>query len=404
MTGNILTMVAVPWFVLEITGSAALTGIVAFFTVLAAVVASFFGGTLVDRVGFRNMSVVSDIASGLSIAAIPLIHWAWGIEIWQLVILVFLGAFLDAPGTAARSSMLPDVAELAGTSLERATSLSQAIRRGAMLVGAPIGGALIVLVGTTGVLLVDAATFAVSAALIAVLTPVVRHASTENAPGERTGYLADLTEGLRFIRSNRLVRALTLTVLLTNFLDAPIFAVIMPVYVRETFGSAVALGVLFGAFGGAALVGSLLYGLIGPRLPRRVTFGVSFVVVGVPFWVLATLPPFPVALGAVIVAGIAAGPLNPIMQTVLFEWVPASMRGRVIGPLTAGAFVAMPLGMLVAGFASEQFGIGLTLTGIAVAYLIVTVSIFLNPALHDMDRRPAGETPDEASVEAIPES
>jgi MFS family permease len=177
--------------------------------------------------------------------------------------------------------------------------------------------------------------------------------------------------------------------MLTNFLDAPIFAVIMPVYVREVYGSAIQLGVLLGAFGGAALVSSLVFGAIGPRLPRRLTFGLAFVVAGIPFWILAAAPPFAIAVAAAAIVGLAAGPINPILSVVMFERVPPEMRGRVIGPLTAGAWVAMPVGMLVAGFVSEEFGVIAALVGIAAAYLVVTASIFVNPAMREMDRRPA---------------
>jgi MFS family permease len=393
VTGNVLALVAIPWFVLEQTGSAAITGIVAFFTTIATVLASFFGGALVDRLGFRRMSVLADLASAVSIAAIPLVHLTVGIEMPFVILLVFVGALLDAPGTAARSSMLPDLAEIAGTTLERATGLSQAIRRGATMLGAPIAGALIVVTGTQSVLLIDAVSFLVSAALIGLLTPAIRHAPSDEStdPAARPGYLAELMVGVRFIWRDPLARAIVATVMLTNFLDAPIFAVILPVYVREVYGSAVQLGVLLGAFGAAALASALLFGIIGPRLPRRLTFGLAFVVVGVPFWVLAAEPPFAVAVAAMVVIGLAAGPINPILSTVMFERVPAEMRGRVIGPLTAGAWVAMPVGMLVAGFVSEEFGVIAALVGIAAAYLVVTVSIFLNPAMREMDRRPAAE-------------
>ncbi|HEY7599546.1 MAG TPA: MFS transporter, partial [Candidatus Limnocylindrales bacterium] len=359
VTGNVLALVAIPWFVLEQSGSAALTGIVAFFTTLATVLASFFGGAFVDRLGFRRMSVISDVASGISIALIPVFHWTLGgIETPLLIGLVFLGALLDAPGTAARSSMLPDVAAIAGTPLERAAGISQAIRRGATMLGAPIGGALILLVGTEGVLVVDAVSFGASALLVGLLTPAVRHAPREGAePAARPGYVAELLAGVRFIWADRLARAIVATIMLTNFLDAPIFSVIMPVYVREVYGSAVQLGVLLGTFGGAALVSSLVFGAIGPRLPRRLTFGLAFVVAGLPFWILAVSPPFALAVAAAAVVGLAAGPINPILSTVMFERVPADMRGRVIGPLTAGAWVAMPLGMLMAGFVSEEFGV-----------------------------------------------
>jgi hypothetical protein len=53
LTGNVLTAIAVPWFVLQTTGSATRTGITGFFTVLPVVLAGFFGGTLVDKLGYK---------------------------------------------------------------------------------------------------------------------------------------------------------------------------------------------------------------------------------------------------------------------------------------------------------------------------------------------------------------
>jgi MFS family permease len=388
VTGNVMALVAIPWFVLELTGSAALTGVVAFFSTLAAVVAAFLGGTLVDRVGFRVMSVISDIASAAAVTAIPALYLTVGIQPWQLMVLVFLGALLDAPGTAARSSMLPDLAALSGTPLERATSVSQAVRRGATLVGAPLAGALIVVVGTHNVLLLDAASFLWSAALVAFLTPSLAHREAGvagEAPQPRGRYLDELLAGLRFVWRDRLVRAIVLTVMVTNFLDSPLLSVVLPVYVHQVYGSSVDLGLLFGAFGGAALVGAVGFGLVGPRLPRRLTFAVAFVIVGLPMWLLALQPPFPVALLGFVVIGLAAGPINPIISTVILERVPRSMRGRVTGTITSGAYVAMPAGMLLAGFVSEQFGVITAVVATAAAYLLVTLSIFLNPAMREMD-------------------
>ncbi|MEA2676930.1 MAG: hypothetical protein QOJ81_1071 [Chloroflexota bacterium] len=393
VTGNVMTLVAIPWFVLELTGSAALTGVAAFFSTLAAVVAAFFGGTLVDRVGFRGMSVISDVASSLAVAAIPLLYLTIGVAPWTLMALVFLGALLDAPGTAARTSMMPDLATMSSTPLERATSWSQAVRRGATLVGAPLAGVLIVVMGTQGVLLLDAMSFLVSAALVGVLIPSVQY-HEEPAEGEvetprKARYFDDLKSGLRFVWQDRLIRALVLTVMLTNFLDSPLLSVVLPVYVHDLYGSSVDLGLLFGAFGGASLVGALVFGVIGPRLPKHLTFGIAFVIVGLPMWLLVLQPPFVVALLGFVVIGLASGPINPILGTVIAQRIPRSMRGRVNGTLTAGAFVAMPLGMLLAGFISQQFGVITTIVLIAAAYLVVTLSIFVNPAMREMDRAPA---------------
>jgi MFS family permease len=141
------------------------------------------------------------------------------------------------------------------------------------------------------------------------------------------------------------------------------------------------------------LVGALIFGVIGPRLPKHLTFAVAFVLVGLPMWVLALQPPFFLTLLAFVVIGLASGPINPIIGTVVLQRIPRSMRGRVNGTLTAGAFVAMPLGMLIAGFVSQQFGVITAIVLIAAAYLVVTLSIFVNPAMREMDRIPSPAAP-----------
>ncbi len=380
MTGNVMAMVAIPWFVLVSTGSPSKTGLVAFFTFLPAVLAGFLGGTLVDRMGFRAMSVVSDVASGITMALIPLLHAVGGIELWQLIVLVFLGALLDGPGTTARSSLLPDLAEAASMELERATSINSGIQRGSTMAGAPLAGVLIAVFNPPTVLWINAATFGISALLVALFVQ-----RPERVPQERESYLTELTVGLRFLSRDRLVRVIVIIVMVTNFLDGPVFAVYMPVYAQEVLGSAVALGLILGTFGGFALLGTLVFGLIGNRLPRRPAFIGAFIAVSLPFLVLATLPPLWVALLAVAVAGLAAGPINPLISTVAFERIPFEMRGRVVGAMTAGAFVAMPAGMLLGGYLVEWMGLGTTLLTVGACYVVLTTSLLLNQSLKVME-------------------
>ena len=107
LAGNVMANIAIPWFVLETTGSAARTGVTGFFTILPVVVAGFLGGAITDRLGYRRMSIASDIASGATVALIPLLHFTVGLQFWQLMLLVFLGGLLDAPGGTARTAMVP---------------------------------------------------------------------------------------------------------------------------------------------------------------------------------------------------------------------------------------------------------------------------------------------------------
>jgi MFS family permease len=117
-----LTVIAFPWFVLVTTGSAALTGLTALFNILPIVIAGFFGGTLVDRLGYKRMSIVSDIASGLTVIFVPILFALGLLPFWMLLLLVFLSGLLDAPGSTARAALVPELAEAAGMPLERAGS------------------------------------------------------------------------------------------------------------------------------------------------------------------------------------------------------------------------------------------------------------------------------------------
>ncbi|HXG75640.1 MAG TPA: MFS transporter [Gaiellaceae bacterium] len=386
LSGNAVAQLAVPWFVLTTTGSAALTGLVVFFNFLPIVLAAFFGGVLVDRLGFRTSSVVADLASSAAVAAIPLLHTTVGIEIWQLMALVFAGALLDAPGATARAALFPDAVEASGLRMERASGIRSAIQQGSLLLGAPVGGAMVAAFGATTALWLDAASFLVSAALVVLFVPRPQRAEE---PKPRGRYVDELAEGMRFVRDRRLVRALVLTVLLTNFLDAP-FPVVMTVFAEDAYGSATHLGLMYGVFGGAALAGALAYGALGHRLPRRRTFVVCFALVPPMYLTLATLPPLPVTLAVLALSGFAAGPLNPLIFTLVSEIVPTHLRGRVFGAVRAGAWASIPAGILVGTALVGAFGVAATFLAVGVCYAAVTAYGFVNPAFRELDRpRPA---------------
>jgi len=385
--GTQLTAVAIPWFVLLTTGSAARTGIVAFCELVPAILASFFGGAIVDRLGHRRSSIIADLISALTVGAIPLLHATVGLAFWQLLILVFCGSLCNVAGGTARAALLPDLVALAGVPIERATSATQAIQRGSRLLGAPLAGVLIAALGPTIPLWFDAATFLISAALVSLLVPFARRAtSTASATAVRGGrrYLTELREGLAFIRDDRLIRSIVLTIMVTNLIESVAW-VGAPVYAERLYGSAVALGLMTAATGGGAMVSAILYGAFGHRLPRRPTFLGSFLLLALGYWPLAFLPPLPVTVASLALLGFFAGPINPFLGAVQYERIPAALRGRVIGAISAGANCAMPLGVLLGGVLLDALGLRPVYTLVASLFLVCTLAMFLNPAFRALD-------------------
>jgi MFS family permease len=385
LVGNVFTMIAIPWFVLQTTGSATKTGITGFFNILPVVLAGFLGGTIVDRLGYKRTSIISDLASGITTALVPILYFTIGLEFWQLMVLVFLGAFLDTPGSTARAALLPELAEQAGMPIERVTSLTHVIERGARFVGAPLAGLLIGIIGTANVLWLDAASFFMSAGIIWIMIP--RYAAHEENRSESGKYLDELKEGLRFIARDALIFSMVIMIMLTNFLDAIFGGVLQPVYVKQVYGNALNLGLLIAANGGGAVIGGLIFAAIGHRMPRHATFVGAFILTGFRFWVYAIYPPVWILIVVTLVCSVGAGPLNPIIGAIEFERIPNHMRGRVFGAITAGAWIAMPLGMLLGGILTDRLGIFPMFIGLGVTYFATTISMAFVPAMKEMNRK-----------------
>jgi MFS family permease len=379
LVGNQLTAVAVPWFVLQTTGSAGRTGLVAFVGLLPTIVGMVFGGALADRLGHRRMSVLSDLLSAGTVAAIPLLHHTVGLPFGVLLLLVFLGALFDAPGGTARTALVPEAAARAGWPLERINGASQAIQSLAGLVGPLLAGGLIALLGEADVLWLDAASFLVSAAAIGLFVPAT--ASAEVARGR---YLDEVKEGWRFLIGDPLLRTLAAISAVINFLAAPLFAVLLPVLADREYGSAADLGIVLAAFGLGSLLGALLYGAIGATLPRRPLVIGAWILAATPLVVLALAPPLALAAAALALSGFGLGPLNPLAMTVMQERIPTDLRARVFGASFASSIVAAPAGVLLAGLLVEALGVQAVVGGIAVGLMLLTIPLLLSPALHDL--------------------
>ncbi|MFU8872736.1 MFS transporter [Micromonospora sp. SL4-19] len=391
LTGNMLTLIALPLYVLAETGSPAATGLAGAFATAPVVLGGAFGGVLVDRIGYRRASVLADVVSGVTVAAVPALHATVGLPFPVLLGLVFVSGLLDTPGQTARTALLPEAATAAGVPIERAIGWFEAAERGARLIGAPVAGLLVSTLGALPVLAVDAATFAVSALVVAMLVPAAMRPSGEPAAASG-GYWRDFLAGLRFLVREPLLRAMVLLVLVTNLFDATKSNVLLPVVAARDLGGATAFGLLVGAMGGGALAGSLLFSAVGHRLPRRATFVTAFALAGAPpFWALAAAPPLPVVATVFALAGLAAGAINPLMGAVELERVPAHMRARVYGVIGAGCWAAMPLGALGAGVAADRFGTTATLLTVGTCYLLVVLTPLLGGPWRAMRRPPVPE-------------
>jgi MFS family permease len=405
-----IALVAVPWFVLETTGSAARTGIVAAIQGIPMIFAGIFGGVIVDRVGFRRTAMISDFVAGFAFGMIPLLYYTTGITFWQLLFFVFLRATFDTPGFTARHSMMPDIAKRAGIRLERANSTVQTLMQSAMLLAPASAGLLIGVIGSSSVLWISTGMFFVSVTALGFFVPTLKPSSQATVQSQ-TRYLGQLKGGLSFVFSSRIILALMITVMAVQFIRANQM-VILPVYGHDIFESASAFGFMFGAMGAGGLVTAIAFGIWGHGWPRRTVILVGASSLVFMFLMLAATPPYWIILVGMFITGLMNGPMIPLVFTLIQENTPAEFRGRVFGLYDAAIFTAMVPGRLLAGLLIEWTSLVQTLLIIGLSYILAVVGMILNPNLRDLrppeksdsddEAEPAPDDPPDVDAEPVP--
>lgn len=393
LVGTRISMLALPWFVLETTGSPAKAGLIALFEMTPLVLSKIFGGPVIDRIGPRRVAITCDLGSAVVVGLIPLLYAADLLHFPTLLLLVALAGALRGPGDSAKSSMIPQLVEAAGVPTERATGLYSFVERSASMLGAAAAGLLIGLVGATNAIVIDAASFALGALVLAATTAGLtrrRHAESEarTEQTETTSYRTQLAEGWQFLRHDRVLMGIAFMVALTNLIDLAWVSVLMPVWGQQHAGPAT-IGLLFATFSGFSAVGSAIAAAIGNRMRRYPTYLACFLIAGIPrFLVVAFGAPIWLVFVVFAIGGGASGFINPILGAIQFERIPAHVLGRVMSLVSAFAWGLMPLGGLVGGSLVSAFDLTTALVACGIAYFVVTMFPAIDPTWKQIERRP----------------
>lgn len=386
LTGTRVSMIAIPWFVLTTTGSATQTGVVAFAEMAPYVVAKALAGPVVDRVGARRVSITTDVTSVLAVGAIPLLATLDMLSFALLLVLVALAGTLRGPSDGAKQALVPAVVAASGVTMEQATGLGGAVERLATTVGAAFAGVLVAVIGPAQALVVDAASFGVAAALLALTAP--HDAMADEHERAADTYLVQLRQGWDFLRRDRVLVAIVAMVATTNLLDAAYTAVLVPVWARESGGGATAIGLLFAVFSAAAVLGSVAAATMAERLPRFWTYLIAFLLGGLPkFVALALGIPLAGVLAVAVIGGFAVGFINPILSAVIYERIPAHLIGRVTSLQNSLCWAGIPFGGILGGLLVTRIGLSPALLAVGAVYFVATMLPALQPQWREIDRR-----------------
>ena len=398
--GNGIVIVALPWLILERTGSATLAGTLAAITALPTMAAALFSGTIVDLVGRRLVSVVSDLFSLVAVALIPILDATVGLSFAGLAVLAVFGAVFDPAGVGARESMLPEAADAAHIRLSRANGIHEAVWGAAFLLGPGLGGLLIAWVGAASTFWSTAVMFAMSAlVMIVVAVPGAGKPAVDDKP---EGMWSGTKEGLQFLWRDRPQRALAVLMMALVMLYLPVEAVVFPVHF-ESLDQPGSLGLVLMALSAGGIVGALSFGWLTRRFTMYRIFLAALTLTSVAFVPMVPLPALYILLPCAALVGLAFGPVQPILNTVMQTRTPSRLRGRVVGLQSALQYAAGPIGYLAVGPIVDNYGVVAAMAVVALGFFVVTAIAFLWPVLRQIDQSaPDGAPPQRPHVEDAP--
>jgi MFS family permease len=364
--GSQMTFLALPWFVLVTTGSAAKMSIVLAVEILPVALLGIPSGALISRLGARTTMVIGDAARAPLMLAVPLLHEAGLLTFPLLLVFVFaLGCFM-APYFSAQRLILPELVGDDERTVGQANAIVEATQRATALLGPSLAGILIATIGATNVLYVDAATFLFSFLILTTLVPRRPPvAESEDARG--------LLAGIRFLLQDHLLRVLAVTALFLNMFGQ-MLAASLPVLAFDEFDeSSKVAGAFFAAFGAGSLVGAILAVRLVPRFDPIRLGAVAIVALTVPLPLLG-LPLPAAAVIAVLFASSIFGPLvNAPLIGVLTMRTPEALRPKVMTGVLTAALLAGPIGLVVVGPLLASWGPRPVLLVVAVGQFLASL-------------------------------
>lgn len=377
--GNSAISIALPWLVLERTGNPSIAGTVAAVSAVPSALAALGGGHLIDRFGRRRMSVLSDLGSAVSVAALAVVDRLTGLDVTWFIILGIAGALFDLPGMTARETLMANVSETSGVALDVIAGWRQGIFGLSFLAGPAIAGMLLAALPAIQVIWITAACSLLAAILIALmpLYPSVVEPSDHENP---LGVLGTVRQ------SQPLVLLIVLNVL-SSLLVAPLLAVLLPAHFQRLAAPG-RLGLAMSAFAVGTILGGGIYAALLKKRRLVAWVGGNLLFLA-SFTTIAPLDGYWLPAIGMALAGIGQGLQGPIVSVLMTEHIPDHMRGRIFGLMTSLGALASPVGLGLMALVLHRQPLEFGGWMLAVAWAPIALWACLSPALRGWLTRPA---------------
>lgn len=399
LLGNSIAAVALPLIVLQTTGSALGAGTVAMATAVPAVLVGLVMGVVIDRINRRMSSVVTDLVSAASVAALPVVDMISGLSLGWFILFGIIGSLGDVPGMTARDALLPAIVRHGGVSSERLVGIREGLGAVALLLGPAAAGTLMVLFDGSTVLWITAATSLLAALLTLLIPHRVGTIAVDLGAAQASNGWTQLRDGWRVLARSRFLVATTALSVVSALVLASLQGLVLPVYFTQVDQPGM-LGFVLTALAAGMLVGAGLYTVAGTRGGRRSWFVVGLVGTTIGFGIVVTLASVWVVFAGAFVVGLSSGLFSSLLGVLMIERIPERMRGRIMGTQNAVMTAAPPLGLFAAAVLIEYISVEVAAIALAGVWLIAFAVGLFARSLRHLEPEPSLVADEEKSVVA----
>ena len=343
LVGDQLARVAVAVLVFERTASATAATVTYALSIVPSVLGGFLLSWTADRYRRRTVMVLADVVRALLVALMALP----GLPVPLMAVLLVLVVMLRAPHTAAQGAVLP---QILGERYEQGLVLRQLSSQVAQVGGFAVGGLVVALLRPSGALLIDVATFLVSALLVRFGTAARARPDTRVRPGA-AGAIAHVVTGLRAIAGDPPRRTLVLMAMIVGCYVVP-EAIAVP-YAAQIGGGPTEVGLLMAAGPLGGVLGAWAFVRFVPLAARERLLGVLAVLAAVPLLPVLAAPPVPLALGCWALSGAFATAYVLQGQASFVRRTPDAERGQALGVASSAMIATQGIAIVLAGVLAD---------------------------------------------------
>jgi MFS family permease len=348
--GDSLTRVALTWFVFEQTKSAQALGILTIAYTAPILIGGFIAGPLLDRFSARRVMIIDNLIRGIAFAVLPIMHALDLLDVWHVYIFAAIYGSLLMISLAGGPTLIPSIVE--EEQLETANAMETLSFTLSNVIGPPLAGLLIVWIGTVNVVIIDALSYFVFAAvLLGVSITEANHPSS--AKGNDS---FEIMGALRLMAGNKVLFSTTLMFMAFN-VGLGAMTVYLPLVSDQiAAGSSEVFGTLLGAMALGEVISAWLAGGLTLSMSLGTRIAVAQILSGLSVMLLLMGSIFWAAVIGLFLLGFFSAPLTIWAQTLRMQVIPTEMRGRTFALLRTLMQGATPLGGALAGFLIPVFG------------------------------------------------